>query len=310
MLASNGVLSAGQHRLDHRDGARGRRAGLGRDRVIDAVVRVRTVLRRPASPEPWVIDSTGVRGIVLVPGHHRGPGRSQLQHAHRRLGDRRRHSGQQRRHHDDRHVARRALTRSFASAATQPAALSSVSASSALRIGVGDDAAADVDAQLVAGEHADADRDREIERAAGAEVAERAAVGAAPRRLELVDDLHRADLRRAGDRAAGERRAQEARRSRRPARGCARRATPGGRARAARRRSRARRRATLPVSATRPRSLRSRSTIITCSARPCRRRRARRRRPGVRGARALDRPGLDAVAAAREEALGRAREHA
>src|SRR5262245_33010922 len=50
-------------------------------------------------------------------------------------------------------------------------------------VGVGDDAAADVDAQLVALDHADPDREREIERAARAEVTERAAVRTAPRGL-------------------------------------------------------------------------------------------------------------------------------
>src|SRR4051794_6060307 len=76
-------------------------------------------------------------------------------------------------------------------------------------IRIGDDAATDVNPELVADQHPDPDRDREIERTRGAEIAERAAVRTAPARLELVDDLDRAALGCAGDRTAGERRAQQ-----------------------------------------------------------------------------------------------------
>ncbi len=111
--------------------------------------------------------------------------------------------------HVRRHRAAIGSRASSSSAATQPAALCSVSASSA----AGSESATmpppTWTAQLGADDHADPDRDRELEGAARAEVAERAAVRAAPRGLELVDDLERALLRRAGDRAAGERGAQE-----------------------------------------------------------------------------------------------------
>ena len=48
-----------------------------------------------------------------------------------------------------------------------------------------------------------------VERAGQAPVADRAAVHAPLRRLELGDDFHRAHFRRAGDRPAGKRRAQQ-----------------------------------------------------------------------------------------------------
>ena len=51
-----------------------------------------------------------------------------------------------------------------------------------------------------------ADRDAEVEVAGEVEVADRAAVEPAPRRLERADDLHRADLRRARERAGRKRR--------------------------------------------------------------------------------------------------------
>ena len=164
---------------------------------------VRAVLRRHHADrvhgEP---DGRARRGVLLRrAGQHAGQ-----RDVHRSRDpdrdDRRRRPGHRRWDH---------LRRRESTVAAQPAALTSVSASSAAASTVGDDAAADVHAQLVAVDHADADRDRELERAARAEVAERAAVRAAPRGLELVDQLHRADLRRAGDRAAGERRAQQRR---------------------------------------------------------------------------------------------------
>ncbi len=57
-------------------------------------------------------------------------------------------------------------------------------------------------------QHDGADADAGVEVAGVGQVADRAAVGAALDRLELVDDLHRADLRRAGQRAGGQDRAQ------------------------------------------------------------------------------------------------------
>ena len=62
-------------------------------------------------------------------------------------------------------------------------------------------------------DHDRADVDAGVEVARVAQVADRAAVEAALRRLELVDDLHRADLRRARQRARG-----QARRAARPSR--------------------------------------------------------------------------------------------
>ena len=63
-----------------------------------------------------------------------------------------------------------------------------------------------------------ADVDAGVEVARVGQVADRAAVGAALDRLELVDDLHRADLRRARQRARGQRRAQRVHRASRPSR--------------------------------------------------------------------------------------------
>src|SRR3546814_3744738 len=51
--------------------------------------------------------------------------------------------------------------------------------------------------------HRGAQRDAGIHRAAGAEVADAAAVDATPLRLQLLDDLHGAHLGRAGDGAGG-----------------------------------------------------------------------------------------------------------
>src|SRR5439155_27388028 len=72
------------------------------------------------------------------------------------------------------------------------------------RIGIGDDAAADVDVDLLWRRNHRADRDVELDVPIAGDVADRAAVGAAADGLELVDDLHGADLWRAGDAAAGE----------------------------------------------------------------------------------------------------------
>ena len=97
-------------------------------------------------------------------------------------------------------------------------------------------------------------------------VADRAGVDLAAGALQLGDDLQRLDLGRAGDRAGRERRAQQlgvadpgAQRAR--GRGDQM-PEPGVRLGAS-----GARRATEPYSQTRPRSLRIRSTIITCSAR-------------------------------------------
>ena len=67
-------------------------------------------------------------------------------------------------------------------------------------LGVGDGAAAGLDVRDAVLDHDRADVDAGVEVAGVAEVADRAAVAAALDRLELVDDLHRADLRRAGER--------------------------------------------------------------------------------------------------------------
>ena len=76
------------------------------------------------------------------------------------------------------------------------------------RLGVGDGAAARLDVDLAVLDDDGADVDRGVEVAVPGEVADRAAVGAALDRLQLVDDLHRPHLGRAGERAGGQRRAQ------------------------------------------------------------------------------------------------------
>ena len=96
---------------------------------------------------------------------------------------------------------------------------------------------------------------------------ERAGVDPARGRLQLGDDLHRAHLRRAGDRPAGKRRREQRADvdavAQRPGDDARRDGAGVGwlstRASASTR--------TLPGTHTRPRSLRSRSTIMTCSAR-------------------------------------------
>ena len=95
---------------------------------------------------------------------------------------------------------------------------------------------------------------------------ERAHRRAAADRLEPRDVVERGDLRRAGDRAAGERRAQDLgeRRVRRAA--APRRSRRGASRRRARAGAISSGQRTEPGSQTRERSLRSRSTIITCSA--------------------------------------------
>ena len=119
-----------------------------------------------------------------------------------------------------------------------------------------------------------------------ADVAEAAAVRAAGRRLQLGDDLHRPHLRRPGHRPAGERGPQQV--ERRPAPAAAGRAppTPGDARSGTFRPRRPLGTRTEPYSQTRPRSLRSRSTIMTFSARSfglaSRSRTARRLPPGVR----------------------------
>src|SRR5688572_1054018 len=74
---------------------------------------------------------------------------------------------------------------------------------------VGDDAAAGPEPDHAAGMHQRADRDVDVHAAVEAEVADGPAIDAAPLRLELLDDLHRAQLGRARDRAAGEAAAQQ-----------------------------------------------------------------------------------------------------
>ena len=72
-------------------------------------------------------------------------------------------------------------------------------------IGVGDDAGAGLDPGPAAPHDAGADGDRGIQRAgAPADVADRAGVGSAPDRLQLVDDLHGPHLGRARHGAGGE----------------------------------------------------------------------------------------------------------
>ena len=93
-------------------------------------------------------------------------------------------------------------------ARSMPCALCSVSWYSRSGHGVGDDAAADLQEEPVADAHQGADDDVEVEGALG-DPAERARVGPAAHRLELVDDLHAAHLGAAGDRAAGEHRPDE-----------------------------------------------------------------------------------------------------
>src|SRR5690606_38764677 len=73
---------------------------------------------------------------------------------------------------------------------------------------VGDDARGSFDVERAVLDDRGADRDREVEVADERDVAAGAAVQAAPGRLELVDDLHRADLRRARQGAGREGRAQ------------------------------------------------------------------------------------------------------
>src|SRR5690606_7823585 len=76
------------------------------------------------------------------------------------------------------------------------------------RIRVGDDAGAGAEAQRIAGNLGAADQDVEVEVAAAVQPAHGAGIGAAPDAFELGDDLHAAHLGRAGDGAAGEHRAQ------------------------------------------------------------------------------------------------------
>ena len=76
-------------------------------------------------------------------------------------------------------------------AASSRAAFSSVSAHSSSALRVGDDAAADAEVRAAARDRERADRDRELGAAAvGVDPADRAAVDAAPHRLEVFDRLH------------------------------------------------------------------------------------------------------------------------
>ena len=132
-------------------------------------------------------------------------------------------------------------------------------------VGLHDDRPAGADRGPAGAHHDRADDDAEVDRAVDPEPADRAGVDAARLGLEVVDDLHRADLRRAGDRAAGEAGAGALGRASAVLEHAAHgrdqlvhggvvlddhsSGTP-----------------TQPTSPTRPRSLRSRSTIIRCSA--------------------------------------------
>ena len=135
-------------------------------------------------------------------------------------------------------------------------------------LGVGDRAAAGLDVRAAVLDHDRADVDAGVEVAGVAEVADRAAVAAALDRLELVDDLHRADLRRAAAacRPAGSSAA-------RPSAPTSSRSVPRHRrddvhdVRVGLDRHERVDRRRVPYSQTRPRSLRPRSTSITCSAR-------------------------------------------
>ena len=168
-----------------------------------------------------------------------------------------------------------------------------------LGIGVGDDAAAGLEVYPPPERQIGADHDAGVHRAGGAEIADRAAVHAPPRRLQLGDDLHGPDLGRAGDRAAGKGRAEQVdgvgagRRARR------RRSRPGGGPSDAAPARTAPAPARVPGRQTRERSLRSRSTIITFSARSLSLSASARPSaascigPRPAGPGALDRPGLD-----------------
>src|ERR1700761_4664444 len=74
-----------------------------------------------------------------------------------------------------------------------------------VRLRVDDGAAAGLHVHAAVLDHDGADVDRRVEVAVPAQVADRAAVAAALDRLELVDDLHRADLWGAGEGPGGER---------------------------------------------------------------------------------------------------------
>ena len=82
------------------------------------------------------------------------------------------------------------------SARSNPSALCSVSAYSSSGVGVGHDAAADGELHPAAADRERADQDVRVHRAVETDVAETAAVGAARRRFQLGDDLHRPHLRR------------------------------------------------------------------------------------------------------------------
>src|SRR5256884_2545765 len=71
-----------------------------------------------------------------------------------------------------------------------------------LRIGIGDDAAADREVRGASDHGRGADRDIPVEGPIPGDVAQRAAVDPAALRLELLDDLHRSRLGGARDRPA------------------------------------------------------------------------------------------------------------
>src|ERR1700753_2105311 len=72
------------------------------------------------------------------------------------------------------------------------------------RLRVDDGAAAGLHVETAILDHDGANVDRRVEAPVPEEVADRAAVATALDRLELVDDLHRADLGRAGEGPGGE----------------------------------------------------------------------------------------------------------
>ena len=165
------------------------------------------------------------------------------------------------------------------------------------RIAAPGDAAADVERQPPPVRDERPDEDARLHRPVRPDPAERAGVRPAPDRLEALEDLHRPDLRGAGDRAARERSPPAGRTRRGPAARWP--VTVDTRCWTAAVRSRRHSRGTrtVPGSHTRPRSLRSTSTIITFSARSL----------ALASSSQASRPVLGAVAAAGPRALDRVR---
>ena len=188
------------------------------------------------------------------------------------------------------------------------AALCSVSSNSRSGTRAGDDAGAGVDVGLAVLEDRAADGDRRVEVAVVAEVADRAAVQAASLALGRGDELHRPDLRRARQRAGREDGPQRVERVElRPEPALDVRHEVEDVAVALDLHVLADRDGARP--ATRPRSLRPRSTSITCSARSlgsrwsCSARSASSRASAPRGRVPGDRVGRQPVALDLEEQL-------